>query len=554
MKLNNIFSKKTFVLLASSLALCSCSDFLTRDHPTGVTDNDFWKTTDECYAALNQCKYWPTGTMNYQNPGLHYVHMEGMTDNMYWNGNYCNDITNIGNGSLTSSTGGWGGGYVKAVWSEFYVRIRRCCRLLEHLDGAYFIKENERERVRAEAITWRAWYHMQLLLYYGRHDGIPIVTESLSGEAIYKDRNSVEECLDFVNKEFDKVLAINNDEVFPFLWDEDRRDRMCKAYVHTLKMDLNFQFKRYDIAKASAQVIMDSGKFNLYYTSNTDDDPSKNYRDLFRYVGQKNDERIMFRNSGCTEVWARNCPASLSGQGAAGVLKSFVDTYETADGRPLSALSPEERQKAERAPKSIARDPRLYVTLICDGDAPFDNFVFKPFEQGSADLVGKSGACPTGFILKKFLNQEDRSHPWSGSLYFPLYRYAEVLLNYVECLVETGDWQNPDVEKYINMIRNRAGMPNMDKSIYNSQEKVRELYRRERRVELAFEGKRYWDIRRWGIGNEVMSGQVYGAWNPSVNAFYAVEERNCTFPKYDSWPISLTEETANPNISQPQGW
>ena len=59
---------------------------------------------------------------------------------------------------------------------------------------------------------------------------------------------------------------------------------------------------------------------------------------------------------------------------------------------------------------------------------------------------------------------------------FMLYRYAEVLLTYVECLVESGDWQNPDVEKYINMIRNRAGMPNMDKTVYNSQEKVRELY------------------------------------------------------------------------------
>lgn len=100
-------------------------------------------------------------------------------------------------------------------------------------------------------------------------------------------------------------------------------------------------------------------------------------------------------------------------------------------------------------------------------------------------------------------------------------------MDYVECLVELGDWKNPDVEKYLNMIRNRAGMPNMDKSVYNTQEKVRELYRRERRVELAFEGKRYHDIRRWGIGQETMNGPIYGAYNPNTDAFITIENRNC---------------------------
>jgi hypothetical protein len=156
-------------------------------------------------------------------------------------------------------------------------------------------------------------------------------------------------------------------------------------------------------------------------------------------------------------------------------------------------------------------------------------------------------------MLKKFIDENDRSTGY-GSLDFPLYRYAEVLLDYVECLVETGDWQNPDVETYINMIRHRAGLPAMDKSVYNTQEKVRELYRRERRVELCFENKRYDDIRRWGIGTETMSGPIYGAWNPNDEAFVLIETRACVFPKYDSWPLPQQEETANSNIKQPTGW
>ena len=94
----------------------------------------------------------------------------------------------------------------------------------------------------------------------------------------------------------------------------------------------------------------------------------------------------------------------------------------------------------------------------------------------------------------------------------------------------------------------------MDKTVYNSQEKVRELYRRERRVEFGFEGKRYDDIRRWNIGAQTMSGSIQGAWNPNTNSFVIIEERNCTFPKNDSWPLPQDEVTANSNISQPTGW
>lgn len=551
MELNNIFSKKVLTLLTASLMLCGCEDFLTRDHPTAVTDNDFWGTTNECSAALGECKYWPQGTYHYTAPYLSYVHLEGATDNLYWSGNFKGEIVNMGNGSVTTTTGG----YMNDIWTQYYIRIRRCNRFLEHVDNAYFVEESEKERMRAEARTWRAWYHMQLLLFYGQHDGIPIQDRTLNGEEIYQPRKTVQECLDFINQELDAVIAIKDDKVFPFIWDRDRRDRMCAAYALTLKMDLNLQFKQYDFAKAAAKAIIDAGNFELYYSTATDSDPGKNYRDMFRYTGQDNKERIMYRGSGCSEAWFRNAPQTLSGQGAASVLRSFVDAFETADGVALSDLPTDERTKFEREPLYKDRDPRLYTTVVLPGDeTSFANYTYKPFEEGGADQVGKVGASRTGYWLKKFLDEQDRPNPGGGSLYFPLYRYAEVLLDYVECLVETGDWQNQDVEKYINMIRNRAGMPNINKSVYNTQEKVRELYRRERRVELSFEGKRYWDIRRWEIGSKAMTGMAQGAWNPNSQSFVSVEERNCTFPKYDSWPIPQTEATANPNIEQPTGW
>ena len=551
MKLNSIFNKRALPVLALSLMFCSCEDFLTRDHPTGVTDDDFWGTTNEISAALGTCQYWPQGTHHYTSPYLSWVHMEGMTDNMYWSGNFKGEIVNIGNGSLTTTTGGFN----NDVWTQYYIWIRRCNRLLDHIDQAYFTDEAERERMRAEALTYRAWYHMQLLLYYGLNEGIPIADRVLDGEDIYQARTPALDCVNWLNGEFDRLLSITDDAVFPFLWDRDRRGRMCKAYVLTLKMDLNLQFHQYDIARDCAKQLIDSGEFELYYSESTDDDPGKNYRDMFRYVGQDNRERIMYRNSGCSEIWFRHAPQNLSGQGAASVLKSLVDEYETIDGVPLADLPADERTNYEHSPLYKPRDPRLYATIVVPGDnTSFQDYSYNPFGEGVVEYPGAIGYSRTGYWAKKFLDEQDRPNGSGGSLYFPLYRYAEVLLDYVECLVESGDWQKPDVETYINLIRNRAGMPNMDKTVYNTQEKVRELYRRERRVELAFEGKRYWDIRRWDIGNEVMTGPVLGAWNPNTNAYVQVETRNCTFPKYDQWPIPLTEQTANPYITQGAGW
>ena len=550
MKLNNKITTWAFTSLL--LLFCSCSDFLTRDHPTGVTDDDFWKTMNECETALGQCKAWPNGSYFTSNTvtNVAWIHMEGMTDNQYFRSNFQTEVVNLANGSATPTSGG----YISKLWDRYYEYIRRCNRFLEHVDNAYFTLEYERDRMKADVRVWRAWYHMQLLLLYGRHDGIPILEKSLTPTENFMSRNTVEECLDFLNREFDAIINITDDNVCPFIWDEGRRARMSRSSALVLKMDLNLQFQKYDIAKAAAKQLIDSGVFELYYTELADEDPGKNYRDLFNYVGKQNKERIIFTSNGLNQFWFRCISMSLGGQGTCGVLKSFVDEFETIDGKTLQSLPANERTEYEKDPLYKERDPRLYTTVMMPGDnTSFKNYTYTPFDVNSSDYYTKTGAPASGYMLKKFASEQDRASG-RGSLDFMLYRYAEVLLTCVECLVESGDWQNPDVEKYINMIRNRAGMPNMDKTVYNSQEKVRELYRRERRVEFGFEGKRYDDIRRWNIGAQTMSGSIQGAWNPKTNSFVTIEERNCTFPKNDSWPLPQDEVTANPNISQPTGW
>lgn len=541
---------KSVLLLITLFTQSGCSDFLERNHPTGIGDDEYWTTTDEVMQAYNQfIKYRPHGTYHYTEPYMGIVHMEGMSDNMYHSANFRSEVIDIGNGSHTPTTGG----YIDMTWEWYYKAIRKCNRLLDNIHKAYFNDESERRRLIAETRIWRAWYHQQLLFYYGGTDGIPIVNRVLAPDEIYLPRNTVQECLDFLNKEYDEVIASNDTE---FLWDEGRRsNRMSLSIAAALKMQMNLQYKQYDLAKAAALQIINSGRFELYYSNSADNNSGKHYRDLFRYVGKQNRERILYTPNGLAEVWGRVMSTVLSGQGAASPLKSLVDTYETSDGKTIQSLSTEEKLNYEKDPLYKPRDPRLYASIMLPGDnTSATNYIYEPFNIASSDAVGKTGASRTGYIMKKFADEQDRARPWEGSLDFMIIRYAEVLLSYVECLIETGDWQNGDVEKYINMIRARADMPPMDKTVYNTQEKVRELYRRERRVELAFEGVRYWDIRRWGIGEQTMKGRAEGAWNPNNESFVIVEERTFVSPKNNVWPLPQREVTANPNIKQPTGW
>lgn len=544
---SNIFYIKT-LCISAILIFSSCSDFLDRDHPTGITDNEFWNTTKEVEAAFGTCKGMPHGAYHYTAPYLSLVHAEGMTDNMYHNGNFSSQIIPIANGTYSPTTGG----YIKDIWHEYYIYIRRCNRVLANIHKAYFTDESEKNRIIGETRVWRAWYHMQLLLYYGINDGVPIVDKVLNPDEIYLGRNSVDECINFINTELQEVI---DSHYLEFLWDEGRRSRMSESIAWTLMMDLNLQFKRYDVAQKAALEIIKSGKFDLHYTTETDNDPGKNFRDLFRYIGKQNKERILFTESGLKEFWFRSMTTTLGGQGSACPLKTLIDTYETLDGRTIESLSTDEKKAVDQNPLAIARDPRLFSSVLLPGDnRTILNYVYEPFDMDGSDAVGKAGASRTGYMVKKFLDEQDRSSPYNGSLDFAIYRYAEVLLTYVECLVESGEWKHNDVVKYLNQIRNRAGMPSVDLAVYNSEEKMRELYQRERRVELAFEGKRYFDIRRWQIGEKVMKATARGAWNPHTNSFIVVEERVYQSPKHDSWPLPQTEMTSNPNITQSTGW
>ena len=155
---------------------------------------------------------------------------------------------------------------------------------------------------------------------------------------------------------------------------------------------------------------------------------------------------------------------------------------------------------------------------------------------------------------------------WNAERNFPVLRYAEVLLSYAEAKIELNQI---DASMYdaINQVRTRAGMPNVDEAKYNNQEKLRELIRRERRVEFAYEGMRRWDVIRWGIAKDVMSQPVVrvegeilptkneeGDFNVNITGTTVEETRTFTVGKNELLPIPQGTIDANPLITQNPGY
>jgi hypothetical protein len=255
---------------------------------------------------------------------------------------------------------------------------------------------------------------------------------------------------------------------------------------------------------ATCQQLMSSPfSYNLY----------PNYTDLFRPANANNEEVLLdvqyLKDDNPAWVLITLAPNSQGGWSSIAPTQQLVDAYETKNGKTI-------QEDATYNPMQpyANRDPRLDASIIRAG-ALYTGAYFDPFS--GTDFYKNNNCSPTGYNVKKFISNID---DFRGSnfgtdidntgLSFIVMRYAEILLSYAEAKIEANQIDQ-SVYDAINKVRNRVGMPNVNTTVYNSQATLRTLVRRERRVELAMEGLRWYDIQRWKIGDEVLTGKVTGS-------------------------------------------
>ena len=457
-------------------------------------------------------------------------------------------------------------------WNRFYAGIRKACEFIEsadqvnldsyRLDPQSQIEYNNRLKDiriwKAEARFLRAYYHFELLKRYGP---IPVVTSTLDLNGDYKNtpRPTMKDVVDFITKECDE--AANDLELTPWRNVNDALGHATKGAALALKSrtllyaasplyvafgDINEANKPSDAAlwKAAAdaaKAVIDLNQYQL----------ADNYGDLFKNDFKNKEYIFVRRYTANTNLERSNFPVSFGGEGGTCPSQNLVDDYEMLDGTPFDWNRP-----ARAAQPFVNRDKRLEATILTNM-ASFKNKKVETF-PGGADASPVPNATKTGYYLRKFLNEDVNIQTGGSSSghVVPLFRLAEIYLNYAEALNEY-DPTNPDIAVYLNKIRNRASLPNVPSGL--SQEQMRKVIQHERRIELAFEEHRFWDVRRWKIASSTLGAPVKGiqiARKPTGGFTYQpVEVEQRVFqPKMYWYPIPQSELLKLTQWEQNNGW
>lgn len=303
-------------------------------------------------------------------------------------------------------------------------------------------------------------------------------------------RNTEQEVKDYIEKELDEL--VNDINVTPAA-----RGRIAKGAALALRMREALYYGDYATAKDRAEKIIALNQYEL--------DP--NYANLFNVAGQDSKEIILavqaVENDYYNDVIGRMYNNADGGWSSIVPSYGLIDTYEMANGltkdEPGSGYDP--------AHPFNNRDPRMAMTVIypgCDyingnGQEAIFNTLDKTI-NGATNAnyyLAANNSSKTGLTWGKYLAPMNQ-YPdiWNTTCQPIVFRYAEVLLTYCEAENELNG-PSAQVYTYLNMVRNRVGMPNVDEAKYNTKEKLRELIRRERGVEFAGEGIRRADILRW---------------------------------------------------------
>lgn len=385
---------------------------------------------------------------------------------------------------------------VPFIYSDVYGNIRACNKFIKGLEeNRNNFSANWYARRMGEVKFLRAYFYHLVWMAYG---GVPIITEPLNfsemGDQIFCERAASEPTAQFIIDELQEI--IDND----MLPDIPSQGRATYGAVVALKGWVEMFDHRYEAAVDTYNRII-GGIYSLYTTPH----PSQ---ETDNQLGAYTAQFFQSNNNNCESIFAiqhqsgvinsnRN---SKSGPRYSQATYSLVQDYRMSDGLPREESSLwNDRVNMPDFRFYDNREARFYQTIVYKG-CKWRTGVFNNDAEGST----------TGFITCKGIDQTiPLTEVGNDGANTPLFRYAEVLLLYAEARIELGQIDQ-SVYDAINEVRLRGGIPSLDES-YNTpqlaqqltdKESMRKIVRRERRIEFAFESKRYWDLIRWGKASE----------------------------------------------------
>lgn len=546
MKIQSIYTR-AFVLLLTLMLFNSCRKELEKTPLDQFESTTFWTSESNALLALtgvyrgNISVGAPNANVTdwWSYAGL--LFMEFATDNAYDRRGDNSVFNKLTNGTLTADNA-----LLSQYWTQSYSRIARSNDFLANIDKVS-MDAAKKNRMIAEARFIRACQYFYMSQFWG---SVPLVTTLLTKEeANTLDKASKADIVNFVIKEFSEAAAdLPRFKDIPVAESGRASKQAALAFLGRILLAEG----RYAESAATYKTIMDYGDNQI--------DPD--YAGLFIIAKENSNENIFsvqfFENLAANAMNQHLWPAMVGGWHIFCPLGSIVEAYDFADGTPFSYTDPRYNWKDV----SGNRDPRLRYNVLFNEQVFKIKYITHPDSTQSPDQLGAGKqTTQTGYGLRKFLDEGysgDLSN-YGGNL--PVIRYAEVLLSYLEAKLEAGQPVDQELlDATINKIRGRASV-NMPKITQTNVALLREIVRKERRLETAFEGIRYWDLLRWKNADKVLKGDFYGTPFPVTQK--PVRMKGTTADPYKrwyvtsksfraasdyQWPVPQTEVNINPKL------
>jgi hypothetical protein len=575
----------SFTVAISALLLSSCNnDFLNTKPLDQLSESTVWTDPSLTEAFVTEL-YGGLG-----NGGFDEQMLASLTDEASFT-HPGRGITTITESRSNPADIGWVNGTLS--WANMYLRIRACNIAISNLSKSPAgFSASLLERLNGESKFMRAYYYQQLVRYYG---GVPIIDKpfGLTDTSFLSARNTFEECVNFIVKDLDEAASLLNGKSMAAgrasraaalalksrillyaasdLYDVNTAKAKSTAHSAFTKPEIlgytsSDRAARWTKAKDAAKAVLDlpglGNKLNLTAPA-PKDEAIANYSNnsLARNGGEKelifaryfinakaeNGGRIgLFNGPNGYHNWAGNAP-----------IQNFVDDYQMMDGSKFDWSNP-----AHAANPYENRDPRFYASILYDGATwkprTSDVATKDPANQIQAGqyeiTVGGNkvayfgldtrkssvedwNGSYTGYYFRKFTDPSPAiidQNTWQ-QIPWPFLRYTEAVLNYVEACIELG--QEAEAKAWLNKVRFRSGMP----EITASGDALRQAYRNEREIELAFEEQRYHDARRWMIASSTLGQKVR-----IVNVIGTLKAgKSVTLYKYDKENYNYTYNVVN---------
>jgi starch-binding outer membrane protein, SusD/RagB family len=531
---NKIYFKLALLAL---IFISACSkDFLDTKPLGEFSDVDVWKDPALVETFINQI-YW-----RLDEPASPGRLKSNIVDEAHYRGNGAS--LNFNKGLLTvDQIPGWSTPSRYRTWNDIYKSIRFCNIYLANYEKVPFDNvvvdgKTTKDRMTGEVYFLRAYLYHLLTAVYG---GVPIIKEPYDlNDEFAIARNPYEECVNFMVSDLDMAASL-----LPTVNSGVNKGRATKGAAMSLKARVLLyaasdlynttvfpgysnpeligyvggdRAARWRAAKNAAKDVIDLGIYSLFKANPAPaDSVAQNIADLF--IAKDTEEDIFvkyFTSNQVQQLGLVSGPNGWHNWGTNAPIGEMVDDYEMADGSKFSWTNP-----AHAAAPYKNREPRFYASILYEGAVwkkrPADVERIDPFgiiqvgtwqrwdaasgamklfyglDTRKSVIEDWNGGYP-GYYLRKFQDPNVDAQYFYQTVPWRWMRYGEVLLNYAEACIELGE--DGEARLYLNMIRKRAGMPD----ITESGAALKTRYRHERRIELAFEEQRFFDVRRWVIG------------------------------------------------------